>query len=325
MCGILIYFEVHYSMSYFRIIPDKSDVAQNYNKPSNPKSWRYKLFEIIFQAHTPAGKIFDILLFIAILASVILIMFESIPKISAEYYLRFRLLDYFFIGLFTIEYILRIICVKNPKKYIFSFYGIVDLLAILPSYLEFIFPQSHMLMLVRSFRLLRIFRIFNMVDFLDESRLLLFSILRSFRKILIFLFFVVLLTIFLGSAMYVFEFEKNPSFSSIPQSIYWAIVTITTVGYGDISPITPLGKVFASFIMILGYAIIAVPTGILSSDFARSSARKNNRKKSHYYCEECLYEGNPDTAKFCMKCGHELTHDGYKKKEKPEEPPSDKK
>ncbi len=298
-------------ISFFRIIPDKSDVAQDYNKPTNPKSWRYKLFEIIFQAHTPAGKIFDICLFIAILANLICLMLESIPSLGARYYLVFLMLDYFFIALFSIEYIIRILCVKNPKKYIFSFYGMVDLMAILPSFLEFIFPQSHMLMLIRSFRLLRIFRIFNMVDFLDESRMLLFSILRSFRKILIFLFFVVLLTIFLGSTMYVLEYGKNPGFTSIPQSIYWAIVTITTVGYGDISPATPIGKIFASFIMILGYAIIAVPTGILSSDLSRQAARK----KSRYYCEECLYEGNPDTAKFCMKCGHELKHGDKQKKE----------
>lgn len=293
-------------MSLFRLIPDKSDVLQDYNKPSEQARWKRRLFEVIFQSHTPSAKLFDIILFMLILASIIILMLETIPALGSKYYLPFKMVDFFFMIIFTIEYILRIICVKSPRKYIFSFYGMVDLLAILPSYLEFIFPQSHLLMLVRSFRLLRIFRIFNMVKFLDESRMLLFAIIRSFRKIVIFLFFVVLLAIFLGSVMYVIEYEHNPGFTSIPQSIYWSIVTITTVGYGDVAPMTALGKIFASFIMILGYAIIAVPTGILSSDLSRRYARK----KISIRCDACLYEDNPDGARYCSKCGNDL-HGGH--------------
>lgn len=296
-------------MSIFRLIPDKSNVTQVYNQPDNKNSFRYKLFEIIFQAHTPAGKLFDICLFLLILTNIVCIMLESIPAIGAKHYILFRFIDYAFSIIFTIEYILRIICVKSPKNYIFSFYGIVDLMAVLPVYLEFVFPQSHMLMLIRSFRLLRVFRIFNMVNFLEESRMLLFAILRSSRKIVVFLFFVVLLTTFLGAAMYVIEYQHNSGFTSIPQSIYWAIVTITTVGYGDIAPVTPIGKIFASFIMILGYAIIAVPTGIITSDFARGIALR--KKQLKVTCHNCGTE-NLKEAVYCMNCGNKIKDDETK-------------
>lgn len=289
-------------MSLFRLLPNKSDVLQDYNKPTEKNAWKLRVFEIIFQSNTPAGKLFDIILFVLILSNIFILLVESIPSIGTRYYLLFRMFDLFYMLIFSIEYVLRILCVKSPKKYVFSFYGMIDLLSILPSYLEFILPQSHMLMLIRSFRLLRIFRIFNMVKFLDESRVLLFSIIRSFRKITIFLFFVVLLTIFLGSVMYVIEYKHNSGFTSIPQSIYWSIVTITTVGYGDIAPITPLGKIFASFIMILGYAIIAVPTGILSSDLARRYAKR----KVTVRCNNCLNEDNPEDARYCNACGNLL-------------------
>jgi len=174
--------------------------------------------------------------------------------------------------------------------------------AVLPGYLEFVFPETHLLMLIRVFRLLRIFRIFRMVEFLDESRMLMFALLRSFRKITIFLFFVLLLTIFLGSLMYFFEFRTNPAFSSIPQSIYWAIVTITTVGYGDIAPVTAMGKILASFIMILGYAIIAVPTGVLSASMVKTTKFLQAQVK----CPHCGVVGHLRDAEFCRKCGGNL-------------------
>ncbi len=291
------------SMSLFRMIPDKVDVVQDQNKPDDAGSWQYKLYVIIFQANTPMGRLFDIILFLLILVNILFLLLESVQSISSQYAPVFRLFDYFFLVIFSAEYILRLICVKRPKQFVWSFYGVIDLMAILPFFLEFIFPQSHVLMIIRSFRFLRIFRIFRMVRFLDESRLLVFSLIRSFRKIVIFLFFVLVLTFFLGSLMYVIEFKHNPGFSSIPQSIYWAIVTITTVGYGDVAPVTMLGKALASFIMILGYAIIAVPTGIISV----SMVKENNAKKVvEAACPHCKVKSHKADAKFCWNCGKEL-------------------
>lgn len=206
-------------------------------------------------------------------------------------------------AIFTIEYLLRLYCVREAKRYARSFYGMIDFLAVIPSYAEFFLPNWHMLMIIRSFRLLRVFRIFRMVRFLDESRYMMLALLRSFNKILVFLFFIVLLTIFLGSVMYVIEYQHNPGFHSIPQSIYWAIVTITTVGYGDVAPATASGKIIASFIMILGYAIIAVPTGIMSASLVSQYRDMDNDDRG---CAVC---GNKDHAKdavFCKKCGSKL-------------------
>lgn len=289
-------------MSLFRIIPDRVGVVQDHNEPDDENSWQHKLHVIIFQANTPAGKLFDILLFVVILLNILLLLLESVQPIAAQYHDAFRILDKFFLVIFTAEYILRLLCVKRPKQFVFSLYGMIDLLAILPSYLEFIFPQSHMLMIIRSFRLLRIFRIFEMVKFLDESRVLVFSLVRSFRKIFIFLFFVLVLTFFLGSLMYVVEYNQNKGFNSIPQSIYWAIVTITTVGYGDVAPVTPVGKILASFIMILGYAIIAVPTGILSADMVR----QGGLKKVDFRCNNCNVGSHKNEAKYCWNCGDDF-------------------
>ncbi len=290
-------------MSLFHILPDRHDVVQDSNKPDEKGSLRERIYIIIFQSNTPAGKLFDVLLFVAIALNITLLMLESVKPLAAKWGDTFRVLDYFFLFVFTIEYLIRLYCVKRPKKYAKSFYGIIDLLAILPSYLEFFYPQWHMLMIIRSFRLLRIFRIFRMVKFLDESRNLMFALIRSSRKIFIFLFFVILLTIFLGSLMYVVEFEKNSGFSSIPQSIYWAIVTITTVGYGDVAPVTALGKMIASFIMILGYSIIAVPTGIMTA----SVAMDNRRKTIDVKCPRCGAGNHSLDADYCKKCGESLS------------------
>ena len=291
-------------MSIFKIIPDRIDVVQSQNRPEDHTTWQYRLYITIFQANTRAGRIFDSFLFLIILSNIVLLLMESVPYYAAKYGVLFHQLDIVFMIIFTLEYILRLLCVRSQLKFMRSTYGVIDLLAILPSYLEFFVPNSHMLMIIRSFRLLRVFRIFGMVEFLDESRDLVFSLVRSFRKIAIFLFFVLVLTFFLGSVMYVIEYKHNPSFSSIPQSIYWAIVTITTVGYGDISPETPLGKILASFIMILGYAIIAVPTGIIGSNLVRD----RNAKKNDLTCLNCKLTGHEDDALYCRRCGDGLKH-----------------
>lgn len=289
-------------MSLVKLIPDRHDSLQNQNRPNEKGTLREKLYVIIFQSDTPMGKLFDVCLFILIFANIILLMLESVEALSIKYRHIFHILDYVFLVVFSLEYIIRLYCVRSAKKYATSFYGVVDLLAILPSYFEFIYPQWHMLMIIRSFRLLRIFRIFGMVNFLNESRVIMFALVRSFRKIMVFLFFVILLTIFLGSLMYVVEFEQNSGFSSIPQSIYWAIVTITTVGYGDVAPVTALGKIIASFIMILGYAIIAVPTGVMSASvFAESKKFKVGVK-----CPHCGAGSHPADAVYCRKCGERI-------------------
>lgn len=290
-------------MSLFRLIPDKHDVLQDQNAPGEKHGFRYWLYVTIFQNSTTAGKIFDIALIILILTNVIVLMLESVEDFAITYAKVFHVLDYVFMIVFTLEYLLRLYCVRSAREYAKSFYGIIDLLAILPSYIEFILPSWHMLMIIRSFRLLRIFRIFRMVRFLDESRYLVFALLRSFNKIMVFLIFIVLLTIFLGSLMYVLEYKYNPGFHSIPQSIYWAIVTITTVGYGDIAPVTAIGKIIASFIMILGYAIIAVPTGIISA----SVVSKYRDMDDDRTCLNCGNKNNAKDAVFCKKCGQKLS------------------
>lgn len=290
-------------MSLFRFIPDKHDVLQDQNAPEDKGTFRHWLYVVIFQSNTKAGKLFDIILIVLILTNVVLLVLESVESIALVFSEVFHVLDYVFMVAFTLEYLLRLYCVREPKKYAKSFYGIIDLLSILPSYLEFVLPNWHMLMIIRSFRLLRIFRIFRMVRFLDESRYMMFALLRSFNKIMVFLIFIVLLTIFLGSLMYVLEYEHNPGFHSIPQSIYWAIVTITTVGYGDVAPATAVGKIIASFIMILGYAIIAVPTGIMSASLVSQYRDMDNDDR---VCANCGNKDHASDAKFCKKCGHVL-------------------
>lgn len=275
------------------------------NEPSGP-AWKRQIYRIVFQSDTHLGRLFDLVLSIFILTNIMVLLLESVPGIGTEYKLLFRVLDKVYLVFFTVEVLLRIICVRWPKRYIFSFYGLIDLLAIIPSYLEFVFPQTHVLMLIRCFRLLRVFRIFGLVKFLSESRLLLFSLIRSLRKIVVFLFFVLLLTVFLGAFMYVLEYKHNPQFNSIPQSIYWAIVTITTVGYGDVSPVTAGGKIVASFIMILGYAIIAVPTGIISSGMIKEKGGHSSKRRE-YLCPHCLQGHHEQDALFCKHCGEALT------------------
>lgn len=255
-----------------------------------------RLHEVIFEADTPAGRLFDMLLIAAILASAGVVMLESIGGVREEHAFALRAWEWFFTILFTIEYALRIACVGKPARYIFSFYGIVDLLGVLPTYLGLLIPGSRYLVTIRMLRLLRIFRVLKLVKYVAEASQINRALAASKRKILVFLFTVLTLAVVLGSLMYVIEGERN-GFSSIPRSIYWAIVTLTTVGYGDISPQTPFGQFVASLIMILGYSIIAVPTGIVSAEMTAQ------RQLSTQSCPECSAEGHDPDAKHCKYCG----------------------
>ena len=266
----------------------------------NNQSFKAKLYEIIFESDTPAGKGFDLLLIISILLSVIIVFLDSVSLYSHKYGNIFYLMEWIFTILFTIEYFLRIYCIKRPVLYIRSFFGIIDLLSIIPTYISIFFPASRYLSVIRILRVLRIFRILKLILYIGEANLLLDALVSSRRKITVFLFFMFTLVTIIGSIMYLIEGEAN-GFTSIPLSIYWAIVTITTVGYGDISPQTELGRLFASFAMILGYATIAVPTGIISAEYSSMKQKFNNT-----VCPDCANEDHEDDAEFCKTCGSML-------------------
>ena len=260
--------------------------------------WRTILHEVIFEADTPAGKGFDVLLIVSILASVAVVMLDSISTVRLHYDTLLYAIEWLFTLIFTIEYILRLMCVGRPLKYAVSFYGVVDLLAIIPTYLSLFLPGSQYLLVIRILRILRIFRILKLVPYLGEARRLMKALRASGRKIAVFIYTVLTLVVIFGSLMYVIEGGVN-GFSSIPRSIYWAIVTLTTVGYGDISPQTILGQALASMVMILGYAIIAVPTGIVSVEISQAFSRK----VSTHACPECSAEGHDVDARHCKFCG----------------------
>jgi voltage-gated potassium channel len=264
-----------------------------------------KIYTIIFKVDTPAGKAFDIALLITILASVLVVMLESIEWLSNVYHNIFYTLEWVFTIFFTLEYILRLYCVKEPKRYIFSFYGIIDLLAILPTYLSLVIANTQYLLIIRALRLLRVFRVFKLAHFMKESAVIIKALRASSRRIFIFLFFILLLVTVFGSIMYLVEGGANDQFDSIPRSIYWAIVTLTTVGYGDISPITTFGQLLASIVMILGYAVIAVPTGIVSSEMIKVGREMQYKKIQK--CEKCNNTEHDKDAVYCKKCGEMLT------------------
>lgn len=265
------------------------------------KSTKEKLYEIVFEADTPLGKAFDFTIIGLIIISIIMVMLDSIPRFHNEYSSLIKIVEWIITICFTIEYILRIKIVRKPAKYIFSFYGIIDLLSILPSFVELFVVGAQGLLVIRGLRLLRIFRILKLSRYTKESVMLAEALKSSRIKIFIFLFTVATLVIIIGTVMYLVEGEKN-GFSNIPISVYWAVVTLTTVGYGDISPSTPIGQFLASIVMILGYAIIAVPTGIVSVEFAKSSPKK----VSTQVCPDCLKEGHEPNATFCKFCGSQL-------------------
>ncbi len=271
------------------------------DKGESLNQWRVRLHEIIFEADTPVGKAFDVALLVAILASVAAVMLESVNSIEIRVGHVLRDVEWFFTILFTVEYVLRIVSVRRPLRYIFSFLGIVDLLAVLPTYLSLIFVGTQYLLVIRTFRLLRVFRIFKLSRYLGQARVLATALKASREKIVVFLGTVLTIVIIMGTVMYLVEGEKN-GFTSIPRSIYWAIVTLTTVGYGDIAPRTVLGQAIASMIMILGYGIIAVPTGIVTVELSRAS----RQGESTVVCRECSHEGHDSDAVYCKHCGTKL-------------------
>ena len=274
------------------------------------KSPRLNIYEIIFEADTKAGKWFDILLFVVIIASVIVVILESMESLDARFHTLFRVLEWMFTIFFTVEYGLRLWVVNKPMKYAKSFYGVIDLLAILPTYLSLIVAGSQALIVVRALRLLRVFRIFKLGIFMRQGTILLIALRKSRGKILVFLYFIVLLVTIIGSLMYFVEGGANGSFNNIPTGIYWAIVTLTTVGYGDITPTTGLGQFLSALVMILGYSVIAVPTGIVSAEMV-SFDKKVNRQ----CCPHCSKEGHDYDAKHCKFCGGDLGDMGpYSKK-----------
>jgi len=269
--------------------------------PLPPSGWRRQLQEVIFEADTPAGKAFDVALLFSIVLSVGAVLLESVAEIRDHYGLALRLVEWGFTVLFTVEYALRLICVGRPLRYASSFYGIVDLLAILPTYLSLVVAGTHSLIVIRALRLLRVFRVLKLAQFVGEAAVLRSALRASSRKITIFLGTVLTLVLILGAVMYLIEGEAS-GFTSIPQSIYWAIVTMTTVGYGDIAPQTVVGKILASTVMIIGYGIIAVPTGIVTVELAQVRKRSITTQA----CPQCAAEGHDPDAKFCKYCGAEL-------------------
>jgi len=276
-------------------------------------SWKKKLHDIIYEADTPEGKLFDVILFITIITSIILVMLESVNSIDKKYHNFLNISEWIITILFTIEYLARILTVKKPIKYITSFYGVIDLLSTVPKYISLIFGGIHALAALRALRLLRIFRILKLARYLGASNNLVTALKASRVKISVFIFAVVIVAIILGTIMYLVEGEEN-GFTNIPKSVYWCIVTLTTVGFGDIAPQTPLGQLIASLVMILGYGIIAVPTGIVSAEY--TAQNKNNNNKSNpensvvhlnsQSCENCLKTGHKDGADFCYNCGERL-------------------
>ncbi len=264
------------------------------------ETWRGKLHEVIFEADTPAGKLFDILLIIFILISVAVVMLDSVPAMRPQREL-FHWLEWFFTLVFTVEYLLRLLAVGRPLAYMRSFFGIIDLLAIMPTYISLFLPGTHYLLVIRSMRVLRIFRVLKLVKYLKEAQYLMNALRASRRKIIVFLFSVLSLVIILGSLMYIIEGEER-GFTSIPRSVYWAVVTLTTVGYGDLTPASPLGQGLAALIMILGYSIIAVPTGIVTAEMTRSISSQVSTQA----CPECSAEGHDFDAVFCKYCSAKL-------------------
>ncbi|MEM7038722.1 MAG: ion transporter [Bacteroidota bacterium] len=279
--------------------------AQRRDIPISP--WRKKVHEIIFEADTPAGKLFDVLLLLAILLSTLAVMLESVRVVEEAYSFDLKVVEWVFTILFSLEYIARIVSVGKPLKYIFSFYGIIDLLSILPTYLGLFIPNSETLSVIRTIRLMRVFRIFKLTRYVEEAEALLRALQASRWKITVFLGAVLTVCMIMGSLMYLIEgrLENEPGegFTSIPRSIYWAIVTLTTVGYGDIAPVTALGQAVSALIMIMGYSILAVPTGIISVELSRELREEEITTRS---CSNCAATGHDADAVYCKNCGAEL-------------------
>lgn len=283
-------------MKYF------STLRQHWHHFLHNEELKQKIYSIVFESDTPKGKLFDIILIGSIVLSVLLVILVSMHIFPHSAYLVLRVLEYVLTLFFTIEYLARIYCLKEPRKYIFSFFGIVDLLATLPVYLSFFLHGTHYLLVIRAFRLIRIFRIFKLFTFINEGNLLLRSLWISAPKIFIFFFFVLILVTSMGTVMYAIEGDATGSqFNNIPNSIYWAIVTMTTVGYGDITPVTPVGRFLSAVIMLIGYTIIAVPTGIVSATMVSEHKKMEKRR-----CPRCHRDGHDFEALYCKYCGARL-------------------
>ncbi|MGR9117132.1 MAG: ion transporter [Gammaproteobacteria bacterium] len=274
----------------------------HYNAGAPLSPWRETLNRVIFGAETRMGKAFDVVLIISIVMSVIAVMLDSVSKFHDQHAQLLYLTEWTFTLLFTLEYTLRLLCVRRPWLYFRSFFGMVDLLSILPTYLSLFFPGAHYIMVIRILRLLRVFRILKLSEYMDEAQVLMAALYKSFRKITVFLYAVITLVIIFGAMMYVIE-SANPGFTSIPKSVYWAIVTLTTVGYGDIAPQTALGQMLAATIMIMGYGIIAVPTGIYSAELVKTYKGAQIRNDA---CPDCGQTGHDFDADYCKYCGHAL-------------------
>ena len=257
---------------------------------------------IIFEADTKAGRRFDVTLIGMILLSVLTVMLDSVPQINVKYGQQLYYAEWFFTVLFTVEYAVRLWCIEHSWGYAKSFYGVVDLLSVLPTYLSLWFPGAQFFLAVRILRVLRVFRVLRMVRYVGEAELIAQALAASRRKIIVFVASVLALMVIFGALMYVVEGGTNPAFASIPHSIYWAVTTMTTVGYGDITPTTPLGQSLASFIMIMGYGIIAVPTGIVTLELNEANRRQANTRT----CSDCSAEGHSREASYCWRCGAPL-------------------
>lgn len=267
--------------------------------------WRSKIFHIIFGMETKMGRLFDVVLVYVIVISVFVVMLDSVKLIRADYHTALLILEWIFTIFFTLEYTLRILSLKHPIRYIFSFYGIVDIVSIIPTYFSFFFTGSESLLIIRTIRLLRIFRVFKLRQYLAEGEILMNAIRRSKNKVFVFIFAVLSLASIMGALMYLVEGDES-GFTSIPRGVYWAVVTMTTVGYGDIAPKSVLGQILAGILMIMGYGIIAVPTGIFSSELAKNGGiqEKNNSQKFCQGCGENIHEADAD---YCRICGSILS------------------
>lgn len=285
-------------------------MADPNNTPTPFAPWRARLHEVIFEADDPMGRLFDTVLIGAIILSVIVIILDSVQSIRESYHSLFLVLEWFFTVLFTAEYILRLICVRKPLRYVFSFYGVVDLLSILPSYIGLFVPGAHNLMVIRMLRLLRIFRVFKLVRFLGEADALKQAFYASRHKIAVFLTTVLIIITIMAAAMHVVESRAdNDQFDSMPQAMYWAVVTMTTVGYGDATPITPLGKFLSATMMLIGYSMIIVPAGILSGEIA-AQAQRHARRSTTQHCPSCSRDNHEFDAVYCKYCGEHLDPQG---------------
>lgn len=266
---------------------------------------RARVHEVIFEADTPAGKLFDFVLLVAILLSVLAVMLDSVPSVHAVRGRELRAAEWLFTALFTVEYGLRLWCVERPVRYARSFFGLVDLVAILPSFLSLLFDGAQSLLLVRELRILRVFRLLKLANYLGEAEVLTSALRASRPKIVVFLVVVVNVASIMGALMYLIEGHRG-AFDSIPAGVYWAIVTMTTVGFGDIAPVTVQGRILASLLMLMGYGIIAIPTGIVTSEIVQAGRAKVRLPVSTRCCPSCAAEGHDADARHCKYCGAEL-------------------